>query len=246
MKLHCIGSSSKGNSYILEGKTNTLIIECGIPLAKVKEALNFDLTNVVGALVTHCHGDHAKYAVEYMKAGVDIGASIGTLDTFKIDTTHRMRVLKAKKKYQFGEFVVMPFDIVHDAPEPFGFLIKHDECGLVLFVTDTQYLKPTFPGLNQVIIEANYSQKIIDGRMDDGDTIAFVRNRVVQSHMSLETCKEVLRANDLSKVNNILLIHLSDGNSHEKDFVNEIQGMTGKNVFAAQSGLVIDFNINSF
>jgi phosphoribosyl 1,2-cyclic phosphodiesterase len=157
-----------------------------------------------------------------------------------------MRVLAAKKKYQFGEFVVMPFDIIHDAPEPFGYLIQHPECGLVLFVTDTQYLKPTFPGLNQVIIEANYSQEIIDGRMDDGDTIAFVRNRVVQSHMSLDTCKGVLRANDLSKVNNIVLIHLSDGNSHAKEFVNEIQNITGKNVFAAQKDLVIDFDISSF
>jgi phosphoribosyl 1,2-cyclic phosphodiesterase len=246
MKLIVVGSNSAGNSYILQGKTQSLILECGMPLAKVKEALNFDLSNVVAALVTHNHADHAKYAADYMMAGIDVGASIGTLDTIPIVGTHRMRILKSKSKYQFGEFIVMPFDIVHDAPEPFGYLLKHDECGLVLFVTDTQYLKPTFPGLNQIIIECNFSQAILDSRLDDGNTNTFVRNRVVQSHMSFSTCKDVLRANDLSKVNNIVLIHLSDGNSHAKDFVNEIQGLTGKNVFAAQSGLVIDFNIQPF
>lgn len=143
MKLHILGSDSSGNGYILQGKTCSLIIECGLPLSKVKEALEFDLSSVSGAIVTHCHSDHAKYAPEYMKAGIDVCSSLGTLDTMEFN--HRMRVLKKMQKYNIGEFIVMPFDITHDAPEPFGYLISHIECGLVLFVTDTQYLKYKFP-----------------------------------------------------------------------------------------------------
>lgn len=246
MKLHIIGSNSAGNSYILEGETCSLIIECGLPLQDIKEALNFDMSKIAGACVSHCHGDHAKYANQFMAAGIDVCASLGTLNTFKYPNTHRMRVLQKNKKYQIGEFTVMPFDITHDAPEPFGFLIKHSECGLVLFCTDTMYLKYKFPGLNQIIIEANYSQELLDARLQEGDTIDLVRNRVISSHMSLETCKDVLRANDTSMVHNIVLIHLSDGNSDARLFKSEVESLTGKTVTVADSGMKIDFNINPF
>jgi len=246
MRLHILGSNSSGNSYILQGKTASLIIECGLSLSKVKEALDFDLSSINGALVSHCHGDHAKFAPEYLKAGIDVCSSLGTLNTFKSDSTHHMRVMSKNKKYNIGEFIVMPFDITHDAPEPFGFLIKHDECGLVLFVTDTMYLKYKFPGLNNIIIECNYCQDILDSRLQDGDTIDMVRNRVISSHMSFETCKDVLRANDLTAVNNIVLIHLSDSHSNSALFKNEVESLTGKNVHIGESGKVIDFNISPF
>ena len=52
----------------------------------------------------------------------------------------------------------------------------------------------------------------------------------------------MLSANDLSKVNNIVLIHLSDSNSNEKQFVKEVYELTGKNVCAAYNGMEIPFN----
>lgn len=246
MQLIILGSDSSGNSYVLKGQTCSLILECGLPIKEVKKSLNFDLSRVAGALITHSHGDHAKYANQYMSSGINVCSSLETLNTLKCSTTHRMRVMKAQNKYEVGEFVVMPFAIEHDAPEPFGYLIKHPECGLVLFVTDTCYLKYKFPGLNQIIIECNYSQDIVDKRMNDGDTISLVRNRVITSHMSFETCKEVLRANDLKQVNNIVLIHLSDSNSDSKLFKSEIESLTGKTVNIAESGMVIDFNLQPF
>ena len=74
----------------------------------------------------------------------------------------------------------------------------------------------------------------------------FVRDRVIQSHMSLKTCKEFLAANDLTKVNNIVLIHLSDPNSDAKRFINEVEQQTGKNVFVAEKGMIIDINLTPF
>ena len=243
MKLHILGSSSSGNGYILEGKT-CLIIECGVPLQKVKEALNFDLSKVASCLITHSHLDHCKFAKQYSDAGIDVCSSVGTLDT--LEYSHRMRVLQAKKKYTIGEFMVMPFAIEHDAPEPFGYLIQHPECGLVLFLTDTMYCRNKFPGLNQVIIECNYSQDILNRNDEAGETVAIVRNHVLTGHMSLDTCKDFLRANDLTGVNNIVLIHLSDSNSNAKLFKSEIEGITGKQVFIADKDMIINFDKNGF
>jgi phosphoribosyl 1,2-cyclic phosphodiesterase len=60
-----------------------------------------------------------------------------------------------------------------------------------------------------------------------------LKNRLMKSHFSLANVKEFLRANDLSRVQEIWLIHLSDGNSDAARFKREIQELTGKMVYVA-------------
>ena len=67
-----------------------------------------------------------------------------------------------------------------------------------------------------------------------------MRPRLLKSHMEIETIKGLLSENDLSQTQNIVLIYLSDGNSNEKRFVDEVISLTGKPVFAANKGLVIN------
>lgn len=56
----------------------------------------------------------------------------------------------------------------------------------------------------------------------------------------------MLSANDLTAVNNIVLIHLSDGNSNEKQFKKEVYELTGKNVYVASNGMNLKFNKTPF
>ena len=51
--------------------------------------------------------------------------------------------------------------------------------------------------------------------------------------MELKTVKDFLSANDLSKVIEIHLIHLSSANSDAERFRKEIQAITGKPVYIA-------------
>jgi len=57
--LKVVGTGSSGNCYLLTVNDQTLVIEAGINFTKVKKALSFDLSGVVGVLVSHEHGDHA-------------------------------------------------------------------------------------------------------------------------------------------------------------------------------------------
>ena len=61
MRLRCLGSSSLGNCYLLENDRECLVLEAGLPMKEVKKALDFDISKIVGVLITHEHGDHAKY-----------------------------------------------------------------------------------------------------------------------------------------------------------------------------------------
>lgn len=138
---------------------------------------------------------------------------------------------------------MLPFPVQHDAAEPFGFLIRHEECGTVLFATDTYFLKYRFPGLNNILLECNYRKDLLDANLAAGRIDHRRYDRTVQSHMSYENCLRTLHANDLSEVNNIVLLHLSDDNSNEKEFVSGIaREFPDTTVTAAAPGITINLN----
>ncbi|HEK4983663.1 TPA: MBL fold metallo-hydrolase, partial [Clostridioides difficile] len=60
MKIKVLGSSSRGNCYLLQLKNETLILECGVSYKEILKGLDFNLKSVVGCLVTHEHKDHSK------------------------------------------------------------------------------------------------------------------------------------------------------------------------------------------
>lgn len=242
MQLKVINSNSTGNAYVLENDHEALLIECGVRFDRIKQAMNFNMKKVVGCILTHCHGDHAASIMEVLKAGINVAMSNGTATSLEVRPHHRVKIVSGSgSMIKFGGFEIKPFDIEHDVPEPLGFLIRHNETGTVLFLTDTYYVKHTFPPLNNILIECNYAQDIIDA-----SSKRFLRDRVIESHMNLDTCKKTLMANDLSGVNNIVLIHLSDSNSDAKRFKREIQEQTGKTVSIAEPGLSIPFNLQPF
>lgn len=234
MKLKIIESNSRGNCYILEGNKESLIVECGVGYAKLQRALDFNLSRVVGCLISHSHKDHCRSAYWVAGCGIDVYASQGTLSTFDFGH-HRCKPIEALKKFSAGEFQVIPFAVEHDAPEPLGFLIKHPEAGIVLFMTDTIYTRHTFAGVDHYIIEANYDEELINERADK-----FVRDRVLNSHMSLETCKDFLAKSDTSKTKKIILIHLSENNADPVKFKRVIEETTGRPVVIAESNSIID------
>lgn len=241
MNLKVISTGSQGNAYILSNGDEALLIEAGVNIKDIKKALDFDLSKVVGCIITHEHLDHAKSAFDLTNIGIDIYCSLGTMKARSLGNINRVKRIISKEAFMVVNFKILPFDVMHDAKEPLGFLIEHNDCGKVLFLTDTYYCKYTFPGLNNIIIEANYSKEIIDKKYGPDSDKEFLRNRILQSHFSLANCKDLLKANDLKEVNNIVLIHLSDSNSNEKQFQKEVYELTGKNVTVASKGMDIPF-----
>lgn len=246
MKLKVISSGSVGNCYVLENENETLLIECGVSIQEIKQALNFNYNKAAACLVSHVHGDHAKSINEVMKLGIETYALSDVFQKtgnsikspFQNDIAHG-------EVFKVGNFKVMPFDVRHDVP-CVGFLIDHQETGRFIFLTDTNFCDYTFPNLNNVIIEANFCHEIIKKKYSHDNGKEFLKNRIFKSHFSLRDCKEMLLANDLRKVQNIVLIHLSDSNSDEKRFQKEVYELTGKKTVCASKGLTIDFNKEAF
>ncbi|MBE0662833.1 MAG: MBL fold metallo-hydrolase [Bacteroidales bacterium] len=241
MKLHVLGSSSSGNGYLLYNEGEALVIEAGIKLKEVKQVLDFRLDVINGCIVSHRHQDHAGYIAEYNTAGIDV---LAPEDVFTVKH-HRNHAAIPGKGYKMGRFRIIPFEVTHDVT-CYGYLINHPDCGRILFLTDTYLCQFKFSGLNHIIIEANYADDILESNIFSGVEHPAMRDRLLTSHLELKTTKAILLANDLNAVQNIVLIHLSDRNSDEQSFINEIIALTGKQVYAAKKGLTVDLAINPF
>lgn len=225
-----IASGSSGNCYHIADPTTTLMIEPGIRFRKIREAFSFNLSSVAGCLVTHEHGDHAKATKEVMKAGIDCFMTRETADALNL-SGHRLKLIKPGELFTAGTFKILPFSTQHDAVNPVGFLIQSETGEKLLFVTDTYYLRYRFKGLNYILIECNYSKEILEENIRSGAVPPEIRNRIVKSHFELENVKRFFRANDLSAVRQIHLIHLSGQNGDPDRFKTEIQETTGKPVY---------------
>lgn len=235
IEIQPLASSSAGNAYRISDGHTTLLLEAGIRYKDLQRALDFRVSEIAGCLITHEHGDHCKAASDLAKAGVDIYASSGTLGTLQLPG-HRVKPIQAKVQFSIGTWTVMPFDVEHDVAEPLGFLLANQVGEKLVFLTDTYYCRYKFQGLTHIMVETNYSLKILDDNIAAGIVPLELRSRLLKSHFSLENAKDFLAANDLSNVQEIWLLHLSDTNSDEDVFKREIQELTGKQVFVAKRG----------
>lgn len=233
MDIQILASGSSGNCYKVSDGQTSLLLECGISYKEIQKKLNFKLYEVDGCLVSHEHLDHSKAIMELLKSGIDVYTSKGTAAPFENDIFKAIHV-EAEKQFQVGTFDVLPFDTQHDAAEPLGFILySRVTKEKLLFATDTYYVKYRFGSLNYIMVECNYAIDILRANSEAGRLTLALKNRLLQSHFELSNVKKFLQLNDLSKVKEIYLLHLSDGNSDEKRFKREIQELTGKPVIIA-------------
>lgn len=231
MDITVIASGSSGNAYRISDGDTALLLDAGIPLQRIKQALIFRVRDIAGCLITHAHGDHAKAAGDLAKAGVDVYTSQGTIDACRL-TGHRIKPVKALQEVMIGTFAVLPFDVQHDAPEPLGFLLTSRRTGeKLLYFTDTYYLKYRFTGLTHIMGECNYSMDIVEQSVRNGYIPPELVPRLIKSHMSLEHFLDLLKANDLHEVKQIYLLHLSNNNSDAERFREAVQKLTGTEVY---------------
>ncbi|MEE1079115.1 MAG: MBL fold metallo-hydrolase [Agathobacter sp.] len=237
MKLKCLGSGSSGNCYLLSTETETLILDCGIPIMEIKKGLDFNLSKVVGVCATHAHLDHSKSVMDLEKMG---------LKTFYpyLGERHEISVCDCMGDFLIKDFALTSINgnFMHTHADGlecpcYGFLITHPQLGRMLYITDTELIKWRFKDINHILISCNYQQKYVKE-----DNLA-KRNHVLRGHMELETVKEFIKANNSSALQNIILCHLSTENANAEEMLAEVQKVAkNANVSVARKGLEVELS----
>lgn len=236
MELRIVGSSSKGNGYLLEAENgDQLLIEAGCHLREYQEVGRLKRSRARGMIVSHEHGDHCKYVREFTSAGIDVYSTAAVKENNKFGVT----AVEHGKTYQVGDFRVTPLKVEHDV-DCFAYLIHHGECGVIEFATDCWNLHQVVKGVSHYLIEANYQDDILDEAVRTGRTTPSMADRVRLSHMSLKHCVEYLKMCDAGKTaKTITLIHASERHLDKKHAELTVAGQTGVPTWVAKNGLEI-------
>lgn len=246
MKLKVISSGSVGNSYLLENENTALLIECGVKYAEIKESADFNMLKIACCLITHEHLDHSKSWNQISMNGIPLVASAGTYKALKVSPDLRdYQLAHACSYWVTSDWKVSALAVEHDAKEPLAYLIEHEDCGRVLFVTDTYIFKYNVPNVDHLIIEANYDEEIVK-EIQNKKGSDYVNSRRYHTHMSFQTALTTIEKMDRSRMKNIVLIHLSDQVSDENKFKEETEKLFGIPTTVATAGQVVNFSKNPF
>lgn len=215
LKLKTLATGSSGNCYLLSTENETLILDCGIPIKEVKKGLNFDLSKVVGCVITHAHKDHSLSVKDIGNMGIKI------YEPFVF------------RKW-FGGFKVQSFEVPHDNEPCVGYLITCPDGQKVLYATDFEYIKYNFQkiGIDHIIIECNYQQEYVNRDLPNFE-------HKIKGHCSLDTCKKFIEVNATDRLKTVLLVHMGVETCNAEECVSEIKKVVKSGVFVdyARKGL---------
>jgi phosphoribosyl 1,2-cyclic phosphodiesterase len=226
MLIRALASGSAGNCYyVTDGKT-PILIECGLKMAALNRALAFRLSTIEAVLLSHEHMDHAMSAHRLIERGVPLYTGFGTAEFLDLQLCG-VHPLRHGEPQHIGTWEVTPFMIHHDAQEPYGFQLRSGGETLV-YLTDAPFTEFTFSGMTHIMIEANYDLAKLKEAVDTGRLPNEARRRILFTHLSIDNAIAFLKANDLSRVVEIWLIHMSQRNADDADFARRVAAATGK------------------
>lgn len=230
--------SNDSNCYALFSDSGQiLLLDFGCDKKKILRGIDYRVSDVVGAVLTHGHRDHSKNYKWILSN--EVKAQIYTND----ETAHRFLVLTGelligvpeKKWFRCGEFSIMPFYVPHTTKDKdtgkiipcpnFGYLVQHEKMGRLLYMTDLEYCPYSFKNLRvqHLLIECNYIKELADREAEN------YRHRL-QGHCSLDTCKGIVERNKTPDLRTVTLIHLSDMACAPDIVLKEIKEVAGDRV----------------
>jgi phosphoribosyl 1,2-cyclic phosphodiesterase len=235
LTLLTISSGSVGNCHLIFSETETLILDCGVPIKEIEKGLNFNLLKVKAALLSHEHKDHSKALADLKLTGIPIFAP------YESETIER-------KPRKYGEFTVYPLPMMDkdfktwqhtnaDRSECkcYGFYIKWRE-EKILYITDTKCIVWNFKEqkINHIILSVNYDTDLTD----ENDA---KKAHVLTGHLSLQSAVKFVEVNYTDSLRSVIACHLSRENANKDKVIEEIKKVAcGANVSVAEKGKMIE------
>ena len=223
MVLETIASGSSGNCYALYGEENDiLLLDLGVSEKVIKKGIDWKISNVVGAVVSHSHSDHAKSTGTFEKMGIKVFKPYQILDDRQLDDR---KMLAA----QLGNFKIRAFQVPHNGTRNCGFVIQ-GYGHTVLYMTDYEYCPYNFrkTPIDTMLIECNYISDMVNA------DAANYEHKVL-GHAELDTVRRFIMASRTDTLNNIILCHLGQGTSDKGRIISEIKKVAiGVNVDVAE------------
>lgn len=216
-------SGSTGNCLLVQTNETKILIDAGVSQKKISNALasfNVDFSDINAIFITHEHSDHVLNLGSISKKyDIPVFCNKETLlampnQAIKIADKNK-NIFKNGETFTFRDLEIKPFSIPHDAANPSGFNIFHDNKKITIG-TDIGHINNEllshFQDSNFILLEANYDPDILKYSKYPFQ----LKQRILSSkgHLSNESAgKTLCELITKSNLNMAMLGHLSKENN---------------------------------
>ena len=210
-----LSSGSKGNSTLVWTDDNAILLDAGISALQVRRRVadsGIEIEDVNAILISHEHIDHIR--------GIDVLSRRYSKKVYATSRTwENMRIVPdergiLRREMRFGDIFVRTFPVPHDAVDPVGFEIYHEDSKVVA-VTDIghapPYLLEAMKDASLVLIESNHDVSLLR----NGPYPYYLKQRILsdEGHLSNDDCGKALASSLNRDAVAVMLAHLSEENN---------------------------------
>lgn len=226
LRVQCLGSGSKGNGLLVQAGDVLMLWDCGFSLKELTrrmQSIDLHPEQLAAVLVTHEHQDHSKGVGPLARRyGTPVWMSHGTLRGCRDSDFPELHLFHPHgQTLDIQGVSVTPFPVPHDALETTQFKVAYQGHRFAS-LTDLGWITPHVASVvadcDALLLECNHDPDMLKNGPYPPSLQARVRSRV--GHLGNDVAASYLAGRDLSRVNWILLGHLSEQNNHP-DLVSE-------------------------
>ena len=218
LRLHVLGSGSKGNCCVIEGPEGALMIDAGFSKKVAFErldALKISRAKIKAILLTHEHSDHTK-GLGVLSRGLQIPVycTQRSSESRSVSKEVSPYIIHSRDSFDLAGIHIQTFPTSHDAREPIGFRFEGDG-DAVSYVTDTGNLsaeaKELLSDARLLALESNHDPDMLK----NGPYPYVLKQRIASEtgHLSNVQAFEVLSTLISSRTQTVIGMHLSETNN---------------------------------
>ncbi len=219
LKIDVLASGSKGNCTMITTGEKRILIDAGIGIRALKNALTAretSFSDVKAVLVTHEHTDHVAACAQLSDMyGIPIFTNAITMSALKRRTGLKGGYyFEGTTPFTLAGLEIRPFRTSHDAVCPVGYSIADGDSRFT-YATDLGYFSPSVKeiatGSDMVMIESNHDvNMLINGRYPYP-----LKQRILseRGHLSNKACADAVRGLLDNGTRKFILGHLSEENN---------------------------------
>jgi len=227
-----IASGSNGNSYLVENKDTSILVDAGKSGKEIQARMNRlgkNIENVDAILVSHEHTDHTKgIGILSRRFNIPVIITKSTYNhcAFNLGKLHEKKFFRKDTKFKIKDIDIQPIETMHDASDATGFAFKSKDKRFAI-ITDTgivtPHIKDIIRKVDGVALESNYDIEMLI----NGPYPHYLKNRILSDygHLSNIECAQLIKNYQSDKLKTVMLSHLSGNNNSPekaKDTFNKI------------------------
>jgi phosphoribosyl 1,2-cyclic phosphodiesterase len=214
-----LNSGSNGNCYYVGNHNEAILVDAGISCRETEKRmlrLGLSMQKVKAIFISHEHTDHIKgLATLSAKYNLPVYINPGTLAGCRLNLREDLiRTLTSDQQVQMGKLLITGFLKLHDASEPFSFVVSCGETKVGVF-TDLgavcEQLTFHFQQCHAAFLETNYDDELLQKSAYP----YFLKKRISggRGHLSNQQALELFIAHKPAFMTHLLLSHLSKDNN---------------------------------